>query len=354
MHTDRIHAPHPRRKSIRVISYLLAAAVLTAASLYAVYKADKRAEHAEHAMRERVLYRMAEEAAAASELLDTAASDEDSASAVSEHCAVIIACTDLLAGYDDTGAADAAVFYRALRRNLPLCENTSVYKSCAAQCAELLAALALTEVSHADKEIPLFGVSDATNPAANTKNASASAVPSALAQLSAAFAPDLSDLSDGQPDDEKHTYDGESIVSDAEARQKLKALPNCASKFLSHVSTDSGCYRFFCTNGYAEVSVHGGHLLRYALYPRASGSDAACVTRSLSDGDLSSCAVGFICAAGVCVNDDMFQTYEDRHGIRYFRTDAPHGGWISVGVRMCDGQIVWFDGEAQYKNVKND
>lgn len=347
MPADRSRAPYPRRKSIRVISYLLAAAVLTAASLFAVYNADKRAENAESAMRERVLYRMAEEAAAASKLLDTAAADEDTASVISEHCSVIIACAELLAGYNDTGAADAAVFYRALRRSLPLDENTSVYQDCAARCAELLAALALTEASRADNKTPLFGFPDAMNP-------SASAVPFALAQLSAAFAPDLSDLSDGQPDDEKHTYDRESMVSDAEARQKLKALPNCASKFLSHVSTDSGCYRFTCTNGYAEVSVHGGHLLRYALYPRASGSDAACVTRSLSDGDLSSCAVGFVCAAGISADDDTFQTYEDRHGVRYFRTEAPHSGWISVGVRMCDGQIVWFNGEAYYKNVKYD
>lgn len=349
MQTDRSRAPYPRRKSIRVISYLLAAAMLTAASLFAVSGADKNANNAQHAMRERILCRMAEEAAAASELLDTAASDENADPVISEHCSVIIACAELLAGSDDTGAADAAVFYRALRRNLPLHESTAVYKSCAARCAELLAELALTDASRVYRGIPLFGVSDTREAVSDTKNASASSVPSALAQLSQAFAPDLPSLSAGQPDDDKHTYDGESIVSDAEARQSLKALPNCASKFLSHVSTDSGCYRFTCTNGYAEVSVHGGHLLRYALYARAAGSDATCVTRALSDGDLTSCAVGFVCAAGIYADDNTFRTQEDRHGIRYFRTEAPHGGWISVGVRMCDGQIVWFDGEAQYK-----
>lgn len=143
-----------------------------------------------------------------------------------------------------------------------------------------------------------------------------------------------------------YTFDREVPVTQAEARQKLRTLIGNAASFLGSTVTDDahGCYVFSCRNGYAEMSLCGGHLLSYAFYPR-SAEDAA--SHVLCDTDLSSLAASFLQKAGIPYkNTDQ---WHDRHGIRVFSVGTNNGKTVTVGVRMHDGAIVRFDAQAYYR-----
>ena len=343
----------PRPISIRTVSFLCAAAVVTGAALVCVRAHRRQAEQQSLCYARTVFSRMAEDADAVSVLLSAGKCD---ARALSDRCAVICAYADLYSGEDSSlsrAAADAAQFYRALSEKIGLTDGTEVlspayagvYRICAARCAGLLADMALTlntsEVPDAVSSSPIL--SDTAGQ---------------LSALAASFAPDPLRIHAAEEDTANaltplERYHGESIVTQTEAGAFLRGLPGGCGKFLSYDKTigDGDVYLFSCKNGYAAVSVHGGHLLAYAFSPREAHSDADCVTRALSDGDLLECADAFLSSAGYPATRFSADTgdfvYEDRGGVRYYSGlftygASANGTEAAVGVRMCDGLVLYF------------
>lgn len=357
-HKKPTACPSSRRKTVRVIAFLMSFAAVTCAALLLLQKERIHTVKQKQQIRASVLFHMAENAYSVKESLSLASAAEADFRAIAEHCAAIHTCAALLPRDDPAASAvdDAAVFYHALS-TVPLEEmedetTKTVYSVCADRCAALLAELALT----AAQEIPVPGHSAFSSSAVQTTT-------EALSALSRSFAPDTARLLAKtllEEETDSHTgsrgadlYRGEPIISSAEAEAILNDLPDSGGMFFRLDKTPAlsngtpELYRFTCKSGYAELTAHGGHLIRYALMPTAPHSDAECVTRALSDNDLCSMAFAFLSKVGVPVTlDDLSQdetVYEDRHGVRYYTLKRSlSDNFISIGVRMCDGRVLWF------------
>ncbi len=321
-----------RRKTVLIAAFLCLSFAITGASLSLSYLAQTRATAAQKRASRAVLCRMAEEADAIRILLSADETDES----LQTHCLILCTAAQLLSGEHSTAAAvarDSAAFYRACASVCPEADaqTRTVYRQSAERISTLLshAALSLTEYPRT-----------AVTP---TPLADAAAELAALSH-SFCFVPNRFPSEDNtQNDPPAARYHGEGIVTREEAAALLRALPDNPARFFKKVRIDTeDVYLFTCANGYARVSCHGGHLLSYEIAPRDSHSDAPCVMRKLSDGDLETCADTFLAAAHIRATT-AGQPFSDRGDVRRFTVScAEYGTVMTLGVRMCDGTVLSF------------
>ncbi len=318
---------------IRLISFVTAATLLSFTVPIFLTKEQTNRTERENRITRSVLCRMAEDAYAVCKEL---AKETPNLAFIETTCTVLQGYSSVLPAYNPKArqaAADAAAVFSVIGENTGLFgsdeTNTAlIYRRCAERTAELLCEMTQA-LCHTD---PMQS---------STRDATLLFAAEALSNLAVSFSPYGTENADTPlrqqtaPAAAKQ-FMGESAVSRAEAAAWLRGLPGSAGVFFSHEETDGDCYRFSCVNGYAVVSVHGGHLLSYLFAPRDAHSDHACVTRLLSQEDLIEAADTFAKAVGIAQNADN-ASCTDRHGIRYFQTQE-----AEIGVRMCDGRVLAF------------
>lgn len=327
-----------RRTAARTAALLSALILLASAALFSSIAAETTIRYTAGTFRETILCRMAEECAALETHLASGSPQDVRVSAE-----LLRGYASLLSGLDDSGAADAAVFCRALIAaaeqaiavGAPSLYELPFWRSCTAQYSDALAVLAL-----------------AADPANPDPQAVQTAAVQSLHLLAHAFAPDpLRDFShDAAP---SYTFDGTPAITPAQARQRLSGLLGTAARLLRREDTDTAQNRYFfsCENGYAELSVCGGYLLRYALHPRTAPSDAAIVSRMLSDPDLEALANTFLSKNGISPDTAQSVRTEDLHGIRIFSYGFSESRTVTVGIRQNDGAVMSYDSTSFYRRI---
>lgn len=323
-----------RRGFIRIVSF---GAAMTAVLFFVIVMQTKHTE-ALAAAGERLCCAMLAHMSEEHDTLSAALTNNDTA-AVRHHAEALYGHAAMISSLahetGDTALAaalsDTAQFYIALIQapDRDLCTNTDFWKlGCDTVCSHT-ASLALAMSSAAQHTSAAEGIQILSGQ---------------LSAFTKAFRTDPLRLPAVTHAD--YSFDRESPVTQAEARQKLRMLIGNAVSFLGNTVTDDahGCYLFSCQNGYAEISRCGGHLLSYAFYPR-SAADAA--EHVLNDADLSSLAASFLQKAGIPHMGT--EKWNDRHGIRMFSVETNNGKTLTVGIRMHDGAVVRFDAEAYYR-----
>lgn len=324
---------HTRRTRIRVISFgALMSAVLLSVIVLQTKRADFLAASQKHICGI-VLTHMCEEHTA----LSAALADNDTA-VIRHHADSLYSSAAMVSSFaHECGEtvlkkafADMAQFYSALTQAAggEVITNPDFWKVCSDTVAAHTASIALSISSDMHQATPSAGEQ---------------LLAEQLSAFTSAFRTDplrLPTIHHPQ-----YSFDHEIPVSLSEARGNLRSLiGNTVSFFGTDVTDDAhGCYIFSCQNGYAEVSLCGGHLLSYAFYPRST-ADAA--EHALSDPDLCSLAASFLKKAGILHKDT--DQWNDRHGIRVFSVETNNGKTVTVGVRMHDGAVVRFDARSYY------
>ncbi|MBR5869799.1 MAG: hypothetical protein IKZ09_02070 [Clostridia bacterium] len=323
-----------RRHRVRLLSFCIAAAVTVFCTMLQQRALTKTRTIEENRLQRAVLTHMSEEHAK----LRTALTDGDStavlchANALCGYAALIGTCGDAQENEPLRSAlCDTAQFYAALARYAE--DGSAADPSFWIRCCDTVSAhTAILALSATDRLQP----SDPT-PAEL-------AAAEALSAFSASFYTEPLRLdAGGHPG---YRFDREVPITQAEARQKLCALVGGAASFLGNTVTDDahGCYVFTCKNGYAELSRCGGHLLSYAFYPRISSDTDP---HMLCDTELSSLALSFLKKTGIPIQNA--DTWDDRHGIRYFTAKTTDGHTVTLGIRMHDGTVVQFRAESYYR-----
>ena len=325
---------HRRDTHIRIISFsVFMAAVLLSVIVLQSKNAEALAASKKHICGE-ILVRISEEHAD----LSAAFADNDTAD-IRRHADLLYSYAAMVSSFahasGDTALKDAftdtAQFYSALSdaAGSDTMTDPDFWKDCSETVAAHTASIALA-------------ISSDTHP--SVSSAGERLLAERLSAFTSAFRTDPLRLPTmPQP---QYSFDREIPVSLSEARGNLRSLiGNTVSFFGTDVTDDThGCYIFSCQNGYAEVSLCGGHLLSYAFYPRST-ADAA--EHALSDPDLCSLAASFLKKAGISHKDT--EQWNDRHGIRVFSVETNNGKTVTVGIRMHDGTVVRFDAQAYYR-----
>ena len=329
-----------KRTTIRLAALTAALCTLALGTLWVQQKTSNARDAALDRICACLLSEMAEHTAALNDALDTRdaalirfrtemlSADAARLAALRPH--VHVSSADALRRTADA----ASVFYAALARQIgeTVSDADAVFwKACVAQAGMHIADLACA-ISDADPQSKFPDFRAAAE----------------LEVLADAFAPDpvRAALLDGSARP-THTYDKETPVTAAKARASLKGVLGRTATLLGDAYTDEdgGVYLFSCRNGYASVSVHGGHVLTLLLFPRTAQSDSAYVTRALTEQDLDTIAADVLGDAGVSVSGEA--SVSEKHGIRYYSFSVP-GGTVTVGLRITDGALRILDTQAFY------
>ncbi len=324
-----------RRQSIRLTSFFAAGITVVVTLCGMSYTAAHTERISRQKLESAVLCRMAEEAYVIRTALSAAETDTEAIAGGSRVLVSLAALLDTDTPAKQT-ADNAAAVFRSIAAQTTQKPDATRQSNTALLCrrfaertTELLCDAALLSLS-AEHTGDRTAYEDAFTAATE-----------ALSVIADALSPDALRLADSIREEHllsrlSKPFAGETVVSSAEAAAFLRTLPGEGGTFFGQCTTEEDCYRFSCKNGFAVVSVHGGHLLAYLLAPQNAHTDHDCVTRALSAGDLEACADAFSAAVG-CIRDASHAVCRDRHGIRYYK-----GKEAVLGVRMCDGKVLSF------------
>ena len=316
---------------IRLLSFFVFLSAAAGILLVRAETAEVRAAEHEEAEELRLFLRLSEEARSAA----AAAREDGDAVLLSDACRSVCLLAELLDGDSLPCVCGnrAACLFRVLsdtaRNELP----SPWLADCASDCAELLSGLSLLLLDGAEE--------DALSSSAD-----------ALERLCADFSPDP--MRTAEPAARySYTFSAEYPVTERDAEETLRALLGDTAALLRPVSGDEEdpVFRLFsCRNGFAEFSVCGGHLIRYALCPRIRPADADIPLRILSDADLSGAAADFLDRCGIPSAVFREVSHEDLHGLRIFRFEHKRtGAPVFAGIRLSDAEPFSFDAEAFYR-----
>ena len=342
-----------RRTRVRTAAFLLAACLVTACSLLLVRSAEERCREQRRAFCGALTARLAEEADGAAAALSGLDADRN---ALLSHGSAALALSSLLPTaaeeVSDTSGQYGAPLYRLVLRTLLMGEELSPEtKEAVAEAARLLCRLALEAVP--DASAPDISDPDKTDPEAAEIFARISAL-SAAAEEQAASLTKLSS-EDAEAATVSHSYDAERFYHPDEAREAAGRLLGSAASLLRTQSYDEagGVYRFSCRNGTASLSARGGHLLHFLLAPRMplGGLPAQNAGEIPTAEALSNTAADFVRNNGLRAR--LLPGFRDQHDIRYFsfcrEKDAENAPVLTVGVRIRDGTVLYYEAEAFYR-----
>ncbi len=331
------------RLNVRIYAYLCFFAVVTAGACWQAELAVSKMTRIQAAADARLIYRLTEEVSTAASLCNAAEEKRDQSTALQCSCALIEGFTAMLESYPAiTGIGN---LFSAVAHTQTTADDPSVpswLADCTEQCARLLSDLSVLLLSgvRADANNPVF-----------------SDIFSKLDTLCAGFAPDPLKTAYTAVKPE-YSFAAESAITADEAEKTLRAILGAANARLLHLTdkpdmqadqTDS-TYLFTCQNSYAEISAHGGHLLRCVFYPTASISAHTLPPAQLCDMDLSAAANAFLDKNAIIMKLLSCSSAEDKHGLRYYtyaKQEIPAA--VIVGVRMSDGKVLYYDAERYYR-----
>ena len=340
-----------RRARVRTAAFLLAACLVTGCSLLLARSADRRCRELRRTFRSTLTVRLAEEADGAAAAL----SDPDTGrNALLSHCSAALALSALLPTADessDTSGQYGAPLYRLVIRTLLTGDELSPETNEAvAEAAQLLCRLALEDVP--DASAPDISVETADTVTAE--------IIARLSELCAAAEEQAASLTKPSSDNAEaatvsHSYDAERFYHPDEAREAAGRLLGSSASLLRAMSYDEagGVYRFSCRNGTASLSAHGGHLLHFLLAPRkpVGGLPAQNAGEIPTAEALSDAAADFVRGSGLRAR--LLPGFCDQREIRYFsfcrEKDAENAPVLTVGVRIRDGTVLYYEAEAFYR-----
>ncbi len=342
-----------KRRLIREISFVLASVLVAVGSVLWARDAERQTREALLQAETEVLLRLSEEVRTLSESESPIA--EGRVEALSR-CRAAMALSELLTGEAVYVQAVAGVnaFLRVYERVLAdatLLYDDTLFRETAGEMAALLESVSLALLSAEDGDAPVLSL-----------------YTEALLSLCRDFPPErfrvtgrFSQVREGVGERDVHyQYENEPIVPAWEAEGILRELigaPAARLTLQKENETSDGredTYLFTCSDGYAEISRAGGHLLRYAIAPHADNrvSVADRLAARLPDEDLQKAATRF--AEKAVSGTDHSGRYAlshstEGHGIRSFffcgQRDEP---LFTVSVRCSDGSVLAFEGEGLY------
>ena len=346
-----------RRARVRTAAFLLAACLVTGTSLLLVRSADERCREQRRTFCGALTARLAEEADGAAAALSDPDPDRN---ALLSHCSAALALSSLLPTaaeeVSDTSGQYGAPLYRLVLRTLLMGEELSPEtKEAVAEAAQLLCRLALEAVPDAsapDKSVPDKSGENA-DPEAAEIFARLSALSAAAEEQAASLTKPSSENAEAAT--VSHSYDAERFYHPDEAREAAGRLLGSAASLLRTLSYDEagGVYRFSCRNGTASLSARGGHLLHFLLAPRmpSGGLPAQNAGEIPTAEALSDAALDFVRNNGLRAR--LLPGFHDQHDLRYFSfcrdKDAENAPVLTVGVRIRDGAVLYYEAEAFYR-----
>lgn len=320
---------------IRLISFFVFLSAAAGILLVRAETAEARAAEQEEAEEVRLFLRLSEEARTAA---STAVEGGDAA-ALTGACRAVGLLSELLGGdsVPCVCAEHAACLFRVLSDAAQKGTPGPWLADCASECAELLSSLSVLLLDGAGE--------DALSPCAD-----------ALERLCADFAPDPMRMAE-PAEQYAYTFSAEFPTTVQEAEETLRQLLGRTAALFRPVNGSPETeeegpvfYLFSCQNGFAELSVRGGHLIRYALCPRVSPAASDSPSRILSDADLSDAAEDFLDRSGIPSAAFSEASHEDLHGMRTFRfVHRKTGASVYVGIRCFDAKPFSLDAEAFYR-----
>ena len=352
-----------RRARVRTAAFLLAACLVTGCSLLLARSADRRCRELRRTFRSTLTARLAEEADGAAAAL----SDPDTGrNALLSHCSAALALSSLLPtaaeGSSGTPEQYGAPLYRLVLRTLLAGEGklSPETEEAVAEASRLLCRLSLEDIpdaSASDKSAPDKSAPDISVETADTETAEIFA---RLSELCAAAEEQAASLTKPSSDNAEaatvyHSYDAERFYHPDEAREAAGRLLGSSASLLRAMSYDEagGVYRFSCRNGTASISAHGGHLLHFLLAPRkpVGGLTVQNAGEIPTAETLSDAAMDFVRGSGLRAR--LLPGFCDQREIRYFsfcrEKDAENAPVLTVGVRIRDGAVLYYEAEAFYR-----
>lgn len=356
-----------RRARVRTAAFLLAACLVTGTSLLLVRSAEERCREQRRTFCGALTARLAEEADGAAAAL----SEPDTGrNALLSHGSAALALSSLLPTtaeeVSDTSGQYGAPLYRLVLRTLLMEEELSAEtKEAVAEAARLLCRLALEAVP--DTSAPDTSVPDKSAPhtpaldiSGENADPEAAEIFARLSALSAAAEEQAASLTKPSSENAEtvtvsHSYDAERFYHPDEAREAAGRLLGSAASLLRTLSYDEtgGVYRFSCQNGTASLSARGGHLLHFLLAPRKplGGLPAQNAGEIPTSEALSGAAADFVRNNGLRAR--LLPGFHDQREIRYFsfcrEKDAENAPVLTVGVRIRDGAVLYYEAEAFYR-----
>ena len=338
-------------RSVRLIAFTAALLLLLGGSFFTLQSAERTRTMAQYDADRKLFLRIAEEAENAAHLAARIANNDTGETAellaLCHACSVITSCAALHS--DETYVKSAAQLYASAQARAEHAlaseqgENAVpmwLY-TCMQKASTLLSDTAVLLLASEEYELPI------------------DALPllEELSSLSDAFSSDPLKVFIAEKAHIAYRFDAERPHTEREIREDLKlALKDTADLFVSldmptadeGASNDARCI-FSCKNGFAELSLRGGHLLHYALYP-TQGISADGATTRLSNVDLEERRDAFLARNGMPVRLLTLHTQREEHGLSYY-TYTRRGEktpCVTIGLRNTDGNVFYFDGELFY------
>lgn len=337
--------------SVRLVAFTAALLLLLGGSLFTLQSAERTRITAQYDADRRLFLRIAEEAenaaGIAARIANNDVSDISDLLALCRACSVITSCAALHS--DQNYVKSAAQLYASAQARAEHAlaaeqgENAVpmwLY-TCMQKASSLLSDSAVLLLASEGYELPI------------------DALPllEELASLSAAFSSDPLKVFHVENAHIAYRFDAERPHTDREIREDLEfALKDTSDLFVSldmptaeeSIRNDARCI-FSCKNGFAELSLRGGHLLHYALYPTQGISSDGANTR-LSGIDLEERRDAFLARNGMPVRLLRLHAQREEHGLCYY-TYTRRGEktpCVTIGLRSTDGNVFYFDGELFY------